>query len=175
MYWMVEKVMIFWGNELQRRLCCQRHSLNDLYWPPHISSLCVVPWHYFQKHKRKLVEPMSKSASVINPDFFPCPFLYVVVVVITIIQQRQALSVKAWCSFPSICLRRWRAFPPYLVWPFFFFCLKMPVGLNCSNALSYELPALSLIYWICCPIYFLSKINSKKSAGFHHPKGSTEI
>lgn len=77
------------------------------------------------------------------------------------------LSVKAWCSFPSICLRRWRAFPPYLVWAL---CLKMPVGLNCSKALSYELPALSLIYWICCPIYFLSKIKSKKNAGFHHPK-----
>lgn len=132
---------------------------------------CAVKWF----PGFPVVEPMSKSTSVINSDFVPCPFLYVVVV-ITIIQRRQALSVKAWCSFPSICLRHFRAFPA-ISFPAFLFilCLKMPVGLNCSNALSYELPALSLIYWICCPIYFLSKINSKKSAGFHHPKGNSEI
>lgn len=95
----------------------------------HINTICCIclpftlfsVWHY-SRNQEQLVEPTSKSTWLINPDFLPCPVLYVVVV-ITIIQQLQALSVKAWCSFPSIRLQRLRAFPPYRVWPFFFFCV----------------------------------------------------
>lgn len=127
----------------------------------------------FRKPKHKFVEPVFKLSSAIHHlsdklwllplSFSLCCCCY---------HNHSAMSsfkCGALCSFPSICLRRWRAFPPYLVWAFFFFflCLRMPVGLNCSNALSYELPALSVIYWICCPIY----LNSNRSAGFIMPKG----
>lgn len=150
----------------------ERHTHLIPFCLPH--SQCVV---YSHKPKPKLVEPMSESTWVINPDFFPCPFLYAVVV-ITIIQLRGALSVKGLMFFSIHLLAALKSFFCHILSGlsvFFSLCLKMPVGLNCSNALSYELPALSLIYWICCPIYFLSKINSKKSAGFHHPKGDSEI
>lgn len=140
-------------------------------------SQCIVLGNNSHKPKHKLVEPMSESTWVINPDFFPCPVLYAVVV-ITIIQQHGALSVKGLMFFSIHLLAALKSFFRHILSGlsvFFSLCLKMPVGLNCSNALSYELPALSLIYWICCPIYFLSKINSKKSAGFHHPKGDSKI
>lgn len=48
-----------------------RHIFQCFFYLP---SLCAVLWNDFHKPKRKLVEPMSKSSWVINPDFFPCPF-----------------------------------------------------------------------------------------------------
>lgn len=43
---------------------------------------------------QRLTHPLPLTTSVINPDFFPCPFPYVFVV-ITTVQQRRALSAKA--------------------------------------------------------------------------------
>lgn len=106
-------------NKTWWKECFCTHKHNLLYLFTIHPVFCV--WHY-SRNQQQLVEPTSKSTWLINPDFLPCPVLYVVVV-ITIIQQLQALSVKAWCSFPSIRLQRLRAFPPYRVWPFFFFCV----------------------------------------------------
>lgn len=133
----------------------ERHKYSDAFCLP--SSACILFWYDFQKTKKQscgtnLNHPLPLTTSVINPDFFPCPFLYVVVVVITIIQQRQALSVKAWCSFPSICLWRWRAFPPYLVWPFFFF----PVS---ENACGLKLFKCSLLRTSCLITYLLDLLS----------------
>lgn len=113
------------------------------------------------------------TTSVINSDFFTRPFPYVAVL-IAINQQRRALSAKARCSFPSICLRRSRAFPPYPVRPLLFSASESACGLKLfkcsllwtSCLITYLLDLLSHIR------HFLSKIKSKKSAHFHHLKGT---
>lgn len=79
-------------------------------------SFTVVHAHYIlilfpKKSTLNLVKrkhpnyPWAITTSVINSDFFTRSFPYVTVV-IAINQQRRALSAKARCSFPSICLRR---------------------------------------------------------------------
>lgn len=102
------------------------------------------------KWRRGLNQHLPLTTPVINPEFLPCPFLYVAVV-ITIIQRRQALSTKAWCSFPSTCLRHWRAFPPYLVWAFCFF--------PSANACGLKLFKCSLLRTSCLIIYLLDLLS----------------
>lgn len=142
-------------------------------------SICSVFQPDFHKPKHDDVEPMSKSpsASHCNSDklwLFPLSFP----LCCCCYHNHSATSsfkCKGLVFFSIHLLEALKSFSTISCLGFLFLCLKMPVGLNCSNALSYELPALSLIYWIYCPIYFPSKINSKKSAGFHHHKGNFEI
>lgn len=172
---MEQRVKICWANEQQRRLLYLRqtnlcmtliesHIYSNAFFSPQLYHVYCVPRWISGNPNTKLcnqcLNHLPSTTSVINPDFFPCPFLHVVVVVvITIIQQCQALSVKPYVLFHPFAWGTEELFlhilPGLSFFSFFFpHCLKMPVGLNCSNALSYELPALSFIYWIYCPIYF---------------------
>lgn len=148
------------------------------------TSFCVALWNYWQKPTPKAVNPMSKSPSATHylsdkpwllPLSFPlCCCCY---------RNHSAASsfkYEGLMFFSIHLLEALKSFFHHIlsglsVFFFFSLSLKTPAGLNCSNALSYELPSLSFIYWICCPIYFLWKINPKKSAGFHHPQRSWEI
>lgn len=62
--------------------------------------------------------------------------------------------MKAWCSFPSICLRHWRAFPPYLVWAFCFFFFSAS-----ENACGLKLFKCSLLRTSFLIIYLLDLLS----------------
>lgn len=113
-------------------------------------SQCIV---YSHKPKPKLVEPMSESTWVINPDFFPCPFLYAVVV-ITIIQLRGALSVKGLMFFSIHLLAALKSFFRHILsgLSVFFF----PVS---ENACGLKLFKCSLLRTSCLITYLLDLLS----------------
>lgn len=153
-----------------------------------IKSWLPVPgfWNNSRKHKHNTVEPMSESNSVINPDFLPCSFLYVVVL-ITITQQRQALSVKAWCSFPSIRLQHCKAFASIscLAFSFFFSLLLSLSGNACglklfkcslqrtSSFITYVLDFLSRIFFLKDKLVEKCMFSSQRNSGILQSSGKT--
>lgn len=132
------------------------HSLINVF---HLLLTRVVSWYYSQKF---LSQPCKGKTSelplgnhylgdqlrLLHSSFSSCCCCY----------RNQSAARRLKCEglmfFPIHLLEALKSFCTVsCLGPSFSLCLKMPVGLNCSNAFSYELPALSLIYWICCPIY----------------------
>lgn len=106
---------------------------------------------------KTFTQTCGSTAWLINPDFLPCPFLYVFVV-ITITQRRRALSAKAWCSLPSIHLRRLRAFPPYRAWSSFLFPPSLSPSLL-ESACGLKLLKCSLLRTSCLITYLLDLLS----------------
>ena len=116
---------------------------------------CFVCWNDFQKPKHKRVEPMSKSTWVINPDAFPCPFP-----LCCCCYHNHSATSSFKCEglmffFHPFACGAEELFPPYLVWPFFFFFF-LSVS---ENACGLKLFKCSLLRTSCLITYLLDLLS----------------